>query len=388
MREHPIPQDITGYRFHIVGSMTLKQFGELALGAILAFFIYSTNLFAIVKWPLMVLAFGMGALAAFVPIQERPLDHWLVTFYKILYKPTKYFWRRVPKIPDPFLFKPGKNVQPQEAGIDLSPIRRERIKEYLVSTQYSEGVTDRTAEEESKLNNISALFASNKTRPLEPPHINVVQKPNLSTRVRGIRHDPAMSQVFTVFSNGGAVETPQQESLDIKSLRHGSTYSQKKSHLTTEQVAQNIEIPETEAIVVHKDTGDDEIELVGQQSIGEHVFISDQEQYVAQSSTTSAATLNPDLPFPEKPTIPNKLVGMVLSKDNELIPDAIVEIRTPEGKIERAVKSNALGQFFVTTPMRDGSYVIQAEKDGQEFPSQTITLGGSLVDPLEIRGTT
>ncbi|PIR62356.1 MAG: hypothetical protein COU65_03865, partial [Candidatus Pacebacteria bacterium CG10_big_fil_rev_8_21_14_0_10_42_12] len=178
MREHPIPQDITGYRFHIVGSMTLKQFGELALGAILAFFIYSTNLFAIVKWPLMVLAFGMGALAAFVPIQERPLDHWLVTFYKILYKPTKYFWRRVPKIPDPFLFKPGKNVQPQEAGIDLSPIRRERIKEYLVSTQYSEGVTDRTAEEESKLNNISALFASNKTRPLEPPHINVVQKPN------------------------------------------------------------------------------------------------------------------------------------------------------------------------------------------------------------------
>ncbi|PIY80318.1 MAG: hypothetical protein COY80_03560 [Candidatus Pacebacteria bacterium CG_4_10_14_0_8_um_filter_42_14] len=387
MREHPIPQDITGYRFHIVGSMTLKQFGELALGAILAFFIYSTNLFAIIKWPLMVLAFGGGALAAFVPIQERPIDHWLVTFYKVLYKPTKFFWRRVPKIPDPFLFKQGKNVQPQEAEVDLSPIRRERIKEYLVSTQYSEGISDRTPAEESQLNNISALFASSKTRPLETPHINVVQKPNLSTRVRGIRQDPSLRQVFTVFSNSGAA-VPQQESLDIKSLKHSNTYSQKKSHLTTEQVAQNIEIPETEAIVVHKDDEDDDAAVVGQQSLGEHVFISDQNQYVAQSSTTSAATLNPDLPFPEKPTTPNKLVGMVLSKDNELIPDAIVEIRTPEGKIERAVKTNALGQFFVTTPMKDGSYVIQAEKDGQEFPSQTITLGGSLVDPIEIRNTT
>jgi hypothetical protein len=36
MKEHPIPQDITNYRFHIVGSMTLKQFGECAAGVIIA----------------------------------------------------------------------------------------------------------------------------------------------------------------------------------------------------------------------------------------------------------------------------------------------------------------------------------------------------------------
>ena len=34
MREHPIPQDITGYKFHIIGSMTLKQFLEIAIGVI------------------------------------------------------------------------------------------------------------------------------------------------------------------------------------------------------------------------------------------------------------------------------------------------------------------------------------------------------------------
>ncbi|MDQ5951410.1 MAG: hypothetical protein QG639_691, partial [Patescibacteria group bacterium] len=58
MKEHPIPQDITNYRFHIVGSMTLKQFGEVLVGVIISFIIYQTNLIAIIKWPLIVLFFG------------------------------------------------------------------------------------------------------------------------------------------------------------------------------------------------------------------------------------------------------------------------------------------------------------------------------------------
>ena len=105
MKEHPIPQDITNYRFHIVGSMTLKQFGEVAIGVALAFFIYQTNLINIIKWPLIFLAFGGGLAAGFVPIEERPLSHWITTFLTILYKPTQFFWKRMYNIPPAFLFK-------------------------------------------------------------------------------------------------------------------------------------------------------------------------------------------------------------------------------------------------------------------------------------------
>jgi len=77
MKEHPIPQDITSYRFHIVGSMTLKQFGEVAGGVVIAFILYNTGIIGIVKWPLIVL-FGLGgAAAAFIPLGERPLSHWI-----------------------------------------------------------------------------------------------------------------------------------------------------------------------------------------------------------------------------------------------------------------------------------------------------------------------
>ena len=105
MREHPIPQDITNYRFHIVGSMTLKQFGELALGCIIGFAIYSTNLVAFVKFPLIFIFVALGVIAAFVPIAERPLDHWIITFFRGLYSPTLYFWRREESPPDVFFLR-------------------------------------------------------------------------------------------------------------------------------------------------------------------------------------------------------------------------------------------------------------------------------------------
>jgi hypothetical protein len=42
--QHPIPQQISAYHFRLVGDMTLKQFFEVAGGAIIALIIYSTNL--------------------------------------------------------------------------------------------------------------------------------------------------------------------------------------------------------------------------------------------------------------------------------------------------------------------------------------------------------
>ena len=106
MRDHPIPQDIVGYRFHIVGNMTIKQFAEVGAGCLMALIIYQSNLLFPIKWALIGLSISIGTALAFLPIEERPLDHWLLTFVRILYKPTKFFWRRAAKIPEVFLFQP------------------------------------------------------------------------------------------------------------------------------------------------------------------------------------------------------------------------------------------------------------------------------------------
>ncbi|NCN06324.1 MAG: hypothetical protein GW946_00590 [Candidatus Pacebacteria bacterium] len=391
MREHPIPQDITGYRFHIVGSMTLKQFGELALGAIIAFIIYSTNLFPVIKWPLMFVAFGLGALAAFVPIAERPIDHWIITFFKVLYKPTQYYWKRKEKIPDVFLFKPGKITEAPEDEVDLTPLRRQRIREYLSSTQYETPSDDLLVEERAQIQEITKLFGATHVRPkdMSSTQPKITQRPNLTTRVREMRQDASFDQVFTIFSQGDARSAPVEKARGVQDLVQETTNSNKKSmYLTTEQVAQNIEVPETDSIAVEKNQANKSLERATASSAPEEqFFIADQSEADSGPAAAGAATYNTSLPFPDKPSVPNKLVGMVLSAQNELIPDAIVEIRTASGSIERAVKSNALGQFFITTPLANGEYVIEAEKDRLQFPAQSFVLTGKPVDPIEIRSS-
>jgi hypothetical protein len=76
---------------------------------------------------------------------------------------------------------------------------------------------------------------------------------------------------------------------------------------------------------------------------------------------------------------------MILTPRDELIPGAIIEIQTPQGVVSRAVKSNALGQFFITTPLENGEYIVSVEKDGHTFKPMTITLTGKIVEPLEVR---
>ncbi len=91
MEAHPIPQNVTSFEFHLIGDMTLKQFGYLSTGIVLAYliFIFFVTTIPFIAWPLIVLLSGFGTLFAFVPIQERPLDYWVVAFVRAILRPTK-----------------------------------------------------------------------------------------------------------------------------------------------------------------------------------------------------------------------------------------------------------------------------------------------------------
>jgi hypothetical protein len=94
MEQHPVPQPITSYEFRLVGDMTLKQFGKLAAGAVLALIVYAINPPSFIKWFLILLFGGVGAAAAFVPFEGRPIDVWILAFFKRIYSPTQYSWKQ------------------------------------------------------------------------------------------------------------------------------------------------------------------------------------------------------------------------------------------------------------------------------------------------------
>jgi hypothetical protein len=333
MKEHPIPQDVTGYRFHLIGNMTLKQFAELGAGCFLGFLFYNTNLVDIIKWPLIVSSVGLGAMVAFVPFEERPLDHWVVTFFKILYKPTKYFWKRKPIIPKAFTYKKPQNQQEFEKEVDLSPARRARIEEYLSSVEQQK-LDPWEVQKQQQIAQIMGVFDQTQvTSSMGVEKSLTKTKPKLKTRIRTLKipNKNASKTKVVVFDKKVTKNNPEEESLKKNQLK---TVEQKK---------------------------------------------------VTKSKPNKIVITNKDLPFPSKPKEKNKIVGMVVDPENKLIAKAIIQIKNQQNQVVRAVKTNSLGQFYITTPLSNGSYVIQAEKEGEKFEPQRIDIIGEIVDPLEIR---
>lgn len=119
MEQHQIPQDVTGYKFNLFGVLNLKQFLELIIPLGLAWLIIQLLPIPWIAWPISVVLGLYGILAAFVPIQSRPLNYWVTTFLSIMYAPTKFYWHKIARIPS-FLKKDPLALDP--SVIPASPL--------------------------------------------------------------------------------------------------------------------------------------------------------------------------------------------------------------------------------------------------------------------------
>lgn len=93
IQQHPVPQDISNYKFRLIGDMTIKQFAALGISIVLSVIIYSSPLPFFFKYPLSFFLLLLGVGTAFIPFQGRTLDVWIVAFIKSIYSPTQYIWK-------------------------------------------------------------------------------------------------------------------------------------------------------------------------------------------------------------------------------------------------------------------------------------------------------
>lgn len=406
MKEHPIPQDITGYRFHIVGNMTIKQFAEIGGGFLIAAILYKVGFPPYIKYPLMVLSAGVGAAMAFLPIEERPLDHWIVTFVQVLFRPTQFYWRRMAVIPSYFLFEPAQNQLPTDE-VDLSPARRERIHQFISSLNEGEVAnSDYSPDDSVRMSNILDAFNDPTVNSLLPVTTQTtVTKPNLVVRVRQLREEKAPETVAQDDLNTGVTPlqdwpllSPPNTSAAIETVQSVQLDQVVSPAAPTQVGSAQILIPASELSVV---TRSDQVMPPTPEEVAATQADLDQANPTAPLILTtptqsplkdgveaqSAVQFNTNLPFPSAPTEPNKLVGMVLSPQGDMVPGAIIEVVDENDNLARAVKSNALGQFFITTPLITGTYVIKVDKDELQFAPQELVVNNSILQPIELRAT-
>lgn len=94
MENHPIPQDVTGFKFKLIGSMTVKQFLYLLGFGILATVAFVLHVSFFIRIPLVLLFAGIGAALAFLPIEGRPMDVMIANFAKTIPSENRYIFKK------------------------------------------------------------------------------------------------------------------------------------------------------------------------------------------------------------------------------------------------------------------------------------------------------
>jgi hypothetical protein len=314
-QEHPIPQQISSYQFRLVGDMTLKQFFQVAGGALIAIIIYSSTLPAYVKWPLIIFFFLFGVALAFLPIQDRPLSVWLLAFFKSIYSPTLYVWNKDARKKDYF--------QPENSPIVTPPLPQVPLS------------TSLPIPEPSVLNQPIATF----------------------TKTAETIKTPIKKQAQVEQQTPAAKPAPQPAAIPVPQATSPVVEQENK---TTEEEVKEQKPKNTSASYLSPSVTE---QLVGGQQ----------------------AQFSPDSAPPSPPSSANVIVGQVVGPNGEIVENAILEIKDSEGRSVRALRSNKVGHFMIVTPLADGKYEIETEKEGYVFDPITIEAKGEIIPPMAIR---
>lgn len=160
MKQHPVPQHIASYQFHLIGEMTLKQFLELIAGLITGFIIYSLHFPSLLKLPLILLVVFTGLALAFLPIQDRPLDQWFVSFFKAIYSPTHFIWKKNPHTPSFLTNNKFVLKKPKKNTLQKKTTKEIKLKKYLATFSFNNQNNEVDKKEDSHLLKISQLLKS------------------------------------------------------------------------------------------------------------------------------------------------------------------------------------------------------------------------------------
>lgn len=422
MEQHPVPQNVTTFQFRLIGDMTIKQFGHLAAGAILAYISYKLPLPFFFSWPLTII-FALGGVGfAFVPIEERPMDVWVLSFLKNVYSPTVYVWEKSSSPQTPVVqtrvsqaitAQTARNSLARPPSQEGAPVAHQNVPQQKSAAGIITSVYATWPQPTQTLHSqrtrrgafdwFSSLFSTKQQSqaPLASPSV----APHMTTpSVVGSRLDmsipPTVSRPTQQMNTGDPEKKEAKLEEKLTSLKHeleDSSISQARILELQKQLTE---------VLMQKDKMALEVQQLQRQLRGA--------QGAVQGSPKAPPNANAVQPTPQRPlaqpqqkqptvkiitpesavrvglprltTFPNVVTGITKDSDNNLLPGVLVTVKDKDGIPVRALKTNRLGQFAASTPLPNGVYFVEIEdpRGRYTFDRVQITLNGSIVPALEI----
>lgn len=356
MNQHPVPQHISSYEFKLVGDMTLKQFFQLAGGAVLSLLIYASPMPGYIKWPLVLLFGAFGAALAFLPIEERPLSTWIFAFLKAVYSPTIYVYNASAQ---ENAFAKSENPQTIQSGTTQNQ-QPQSVKTGVLET-FEQA-------EKNFINRVGAMFQTGHNQTLAQPQTGSTA-PAPAPQI--IQNEQSQAKII---QENVSQTTPLQ--------------TQTQPNMPPYKIEEQFKIPQISPVKVGlpQQTSQQPQEQAKTTSVPISQYVSPVFQNLNRNlSTSQQATFSQEASPPSPPERPNTITGQALTSDGKIVDGAILEIRDSHEKPVRAIKTNKLGHFLTVTPLQDGEYEIQTEREPLQFDPIHFTAEGKIIPPIQIK---
>ena len=411
MDQHPIPQDVTGFQFKLIGSMTVKQFGYVAAGVIMAVLTYYAPAIPIIIKVLLIPLFGgSGFVVAFLPIEGRPVDVMTNNFIKALLSPNQYIYKKrgrelsflkittaPPPLPAAKKETAAHPTTPQAPNTDKS----RQLQAFLMASQNA----PKTELDKKEQDFLKAFAVTPQAAPrVSPPPPVAAPQPTPSITVP----PPSQPQAAPRVSPPPPVAAPQptqpqppKEDLAKKELQLEQELQKAKDEEAKSSAPEMMK-------AAHQKVSDleDQIKLIHDEKIQlEQELIRLRNQLSAQQGPTPVIPATSTAPtqdaahvrsvaqnasqkvgLPHVSDTPNVIVGIVKDPRGNVLPNILVEVKDAEKNPVRAFKTNPLGQFASATPLTPGTYTIELEdpKKLHSFDIIEVVANNQILLPLEI----
>lgn len=416
MENHPIPQDVTGFQFKLIGDMTIKQFAYLAAGSILAYITFILPIFAFIRFPMAIFFFILGVAVAFIPIGGRPLETMLTNFIKALISPNQYIYlKQGGNLGALLQYSTSKPVLQQNQAASPS-----KLQTYLQSLpQKTKNKLD-----EKEMDFLQSLSAAPATPSAIPPPS---PEPQIQINTYGSGIQAAMkAQNQTPFIVSAEEEKPKKE--EEKKMREekkenglaSDAQKMEESLKKAESLQKELQTVKTQEILekqsghvnneLHQKVLDLENELnevLSEKSNVEKKLFDLQKKYDSRNQQVfTPSTAQPPkeespnvrkipkgmgarIGLPLTPEVPNLITGIVKDPRGNILGNILVEIKDKEQNPVRAFKTSPLGQFACATPLSNGTYTIEFEDPSgkNKFDAVEIAATGEIIMPIEIIST-
>lgn len=425
MEQHPVPQNVTTFQFRLVGDMTLKQFGYLALGALLAFICYKLPLPFFFTYPLAAIAALGGFGLAFVPVEERPMDVWIMAFLKNVYSPTQWVWQHTrshensstsgSQQPDTSILTGVMGKLQKTMGLStvqpVAPIATtaQTTNIPVIPKEYPSAPLP-ALKPTGEL--VSRLFgAEQKTSPQPSPQKNAHQSSRPTTvtiapardfsgwlknifkpkttlpQATGVAYKnvftdptgqtpnhqpqtPVASPIPVITQSGPAAPVPQVKSPETEALEANLHKLKKELEDAKTSQVQVLELQKklSEALSSKTKLEIQMAELKNAKVRPPASTVLRPAGMTAPAPAKAPPTIRVITPesavrvgLPRLTTFPNIVTGIIKDPLGNLLSGILVTVRDKNEVPLRALKSNKLGQFAASTPLPNGNYFIEVE---------------------------